>query len=381
MSELNRHPLYRQVALLLREEIEGRMKPGEKLDSEEKLAKRFDVSVITTREALRILASEGWVVRRQGKGTFVAERALEKPVAVLIDRDVSHPRASYFFLRVAREVKAHLEGAGRTVRLYTGQLSPNEESAYLTCREFLEDLEADRFSGVIAVYAFPHPGWTRRLREKGIPLVGVGRCHDYSIDSDPVAFMKAAVAELRARGRSRIALMGWERGAGDPGENTDRTFRHAFLRALEDNGLALPPPEWVREDLHPALEAAGWEQFKELWSSRREKPDGLVITDDFLFRDAATAMLEMSISIPDTLMVVTHANRGSEVLYPFPVTRIEVDPAEAAATLCRMFIDLSRGITPSHTSHAYRYHVNGPPEEAYLATTTISSHKSKRNQS
>ncbi len=373
MSELNRHPLYRQVAGLLRDEIVRRMKPGEKLESEDRLSKRFDVSVITTREALRILASEGWVVRRQGKGTFVAEKRPEKPVAVLIDRDVSHPRASYFFLRVAREVKAFLEDAGRTVRLYTGQLMPNEDSTELTCREFLEDLEADRFSGVIAVYAFPHPGWTGRLREKGIPLVGIGRRHEYSVDSDPEAFMKAAVAQLREAGRKRIALMGWERGQSDPGENTDRTFYRAFLDALEANGLSLPPPEWVREDLHPALNAAGWEEFKDLWISRREKPDGLVITDDFLFRDAATAMIELDIGIPDTLMVVTHSNRGSDILHPFPVIRIEVDPNEVALTLAEMFLELMHGNQPKPCSHAYPYHVVREEGDAPVPALNLST--------
>jgi GntR family transcriptional regulator len=49
----------------------GEIKPGDKLPSEYDLAKRFAVSRMTLREALRALEEEGWLARKQGIGTFV----------------------------------------------------------------------------------------------------------------------------------------------------------------------------------------------------------------------------------------------------------------------------------------------------------------------
>lgn len=51
--------------------IEGEYPPGSKLPNEEQLRERFAVSRITLREAVRGLIEDGYVVRRQGSGTFV----------------------------------------------------------------------------------------------------------------------------------------------------------------------------------------------------------------------------------------------------------------------------------------------------------------------
>ncbi len=51
--------------------IAGEFPPGSKLPNEETLCTRFAVSRITLREAVRGLIEDGYVVRRQGAGTFV----------------------------------------------------------------------------------------------------------------------------------------------------------------------------------------------------------------------------------------------------------------------------------------------------------------------
>ena len=65
-------PLYRQLSLQFEEAIRnGDLKPDDKLDSEEVLTKRFNVSRITVRQAIDELVRKQIVVRKQGKGTFV----------------------------------------------------------------------------------------------------------------------------------------------------------------------------------------------------------------------------------------------------------------------------------------------------------------------
>jgi GntR family transcriptional regulator of arabinose operon len=56
----------------------GRLAPGDQLLSESKLAERFNVSVITIKRSLEELVSEGMVYKRQGKGTFVADKDSDK---------------------------------------------------------------------------------------------------------------------------------------------------------------------------------------------------------------------------------------------------------------------------------------------------------------
>lgn len=67
-------PLYRQVkAIFVRRLVDGVWAPGEGLPSESQLAAEIGVSQGTVRKALDELAAENLVVRRQGRGTFVAE--------------------------------------------------------------------------------------------------------------------------------------------------------------------------------------------------------------------------------------------------------------------------------------------------------------------
>lgn len=66
-------PLYQQIkALILRSLQAGEWRPGEAIPSELELAARFKVSQGTVRKAVDELAAENLLVRRQGKGTFVA---------------------------------------------------------------------------------------------------------------------------------------------------------------------------------------------------------------------------------------------------------------------------------------------------------------------
>jgi GntR family transcriptional regulator len=72
-------PLYQQIkSLILRSLQGGEWRPGEAIPSEIELAARFKVSQGTVRKAIDELATENLLVRRQGKGTFVATHAEEK---------------------------------------------------------------------------------------------------------------------------------------------------------------------------------------------------------------------------------------------------------------------------------------------------------------
>ncbi len=92
-------PLYQQIkALLMRSLQAAEWKPGEVIPSEFELAARFRVSQGTVRKAIDELAQENHLVRRQGKGTFVATHA--------------EARTQYRFLRLMPDHG----GAGRLQR-------------------------------------------------------------------------------------------------------------------------------------------------------------------------------------------------------------------------------------------------------------------------
>ncbi|WP_083518307.1 GntR family transcriptional regulator [Dechloromonas denitrificans] len=83
-------PLYRQIKDFLIRSLEvGEWGPGDAIPSEGELATRFSVSQGTVRKAIDEMAAENLLVRRQGKGTFVATH--------------DDPRSFYRFLRLVSD--------------------------------------------------------------------------------------------------------------------------------------------------------------------------------------------------------------------------------------------------------------------------------------
>jgi GntR family transcriptional regulator len=73
MNSVTFSPLYRQIREQLLAGLQaGEWRPGEPIPSENELATRFGVSQGTVRKAIDELAAENLLVRRQGRGTFVA---------------------------------------------------------------------------------------------------------------------------------------------------------------------------------------------------------------------------------------------------------------------------------------------------------------------
>ncbi len=78
-------PLWYQIAQILRAEILARHgEEPERLPTEQQLAERFAVSVITIRQALKAIQDEGLIVRKRRHGTFTDPRAFpRRPLKLL----------------------------------------------------------------------------------------------------------------------------------------------------------------------------------------------------------------------------------------------------------------------------------------------------------
>ena len=70
---------YQEVKQRITEDlVRGRFPTGQALPAEKDLSKELDVSIGTLRKAVDELVAEGIVVRKQGKGTFVAEHDVKR---------------------------------------------------------------------------------------------------------------------------------------------------------------------------------------------------------------------------------------------------------------------------------------------------------------
>jgi len=119
-------PLYRQIkSLILQGLDQGQWRPGEPIPSEMALAARFQVSQGTVRKAIDELAGEHLLLRRQGKGTFVATH--------------HEPRVRYRFLRLAAD--HNVDDAAQGSRA---------SSRFIACRRLRAPAEVARALGLRA---------------------------------------------------------------------------------------------------------------------------------------------------------------------------------------------------------------------------------------
>lgn len=109
LEKKSQSPLYQQLMSRLKNDITAGVYPaGARIPSEQLLCETYGVSRVTVRKAMLDLVQEGLLVRRQGKGTFVAKERIQRDL---------HQITS--FSAACRQM-GHTAGA----RLISAELSP-----------------------------------------------------------------------------------------------------------------------------------------------------------------------------------------------------------------------------------------------------------------
>jgi GntR family transcriptional regulator len=155
-------PLYRQIQSDLRERINnGQPPPGSRLETEQELMARYEVSRATVRQALAGLVNDGLVEIRRGLGTYVRKPAVEHRLGGFysysreIERHGMRPGTRVRSLQVEEAGQRvatvlEIEPGDPVVALSRVRLADDEaivtETSYLPADRFvgLEDLEFSR---------------------------------------------------------------------------------------------------------------------------------------------------------------------------------------------------------------------------------------------
>ncbi|RDI59597.1 GntR family transcriptional regulator [Microvirga subterranea] len=91
-------PLWLQLKHALRDYVTFDLQPGDKIPSESELCDHYDLSRITVRQAISALVDEGFLQKKQGRGTFVLAPRLAEPLTdpehfLLSGFDAADPRS------------------------------------------------------------------------------------------------------------------------------------------------------------------------------------------------------------------------------------------------------------------------------------------------
>lgn len=108
-------PMYEQLLSYFRLMIQaGELKPGEKVITEGEICKILNISRTTVRQAMEQLVSEGLIVRYRGKGSFIADPKMKRPINYLYN--FTENMQELGVTPTSRIVEAQVETAKDTIR-------------------------------------------------------------------------------------------------------------------------------------------------------------------------------------------------------------------------------------------------------------------------
>ena len=310
---------------------------GGKILTSRALASKFSTSQTVAIKAFERLEKEGLLESRHGSGTFIRQQTEPgKSVAILNEIDISHPDTSYFYVRIVQQLRLFFRKRGIPVRLYLGHqipgMSPNKSFA---SDSLIEDMERGIISGIISLAGLNSDEWRRPLIDSGLPLAGSDMVFPNGINFDMDDFVR----------RGADILLG--KGCKNPWIITDHEYWfNLFMSIIKGKGLSATPEKHFPKHFPKHF---GYSHIMELFEpSSKNKLDGLLFTDDIIFKNAMMGILELGLKVPAKLKIVTHANKGSGMFIPFPATLLEYDPDLIAEKYGIMLLGMLNGknLTP-----------------------------------
>ena len=348
--EINRHSgvgLVDQVVNGFKAAIaSGRFRVGERLPSREDVARILGVSVRVSRAAFARLAAESLVSIRPRIGCEVLARNQtfwrRRVVAVM---PALH-QASYYVAVVVSEIQRRLARSGCLFEC----IALNRTRRRALDLRLLE--EALRQPVDLAFAFFDNREVLSMLDRKGVPTISIGTdCAGtpgarHVVRSERSVAFARLVDHCRKAGVRRVLVAGYGmfnelisplRAAGVSVETYSVSDKFG-LGYLED----------IQRDAMRAFLA----RFSK---SSRNRPELVVVTDDFVARGVLAAFSELGIRCPDDVRLVAAVNKGFGPVYPRTLARIETDPWRDAETFAAAAVSVMDGKSPGEIVSSVKY--------------------------
>lgn len=323
-------PLYQQIVNDIKSQISaGLLSVGEKMPSQNELARTYDVSLITVKRALAELINEGVLFSRVGKGTYVARKPptgkLTEHVTIgLVLRDLQSP----YFSRIVRSVEGEVSERGFNLLVSTSANQVEKEEGQIyhyrhigvhgmiiasMTRQYrasgaLRELHAENFPYVVVSY----------IADEDINYVGTD--HEYG------AYL--ATEHLIKMGYQSIGYIN-----GEPGNLLGELRKKGFLSALARYGIPF------NENFEFHLRQRGeWNDYTsgyeigQTFAGLEERPRAMFIYNDLSALGFQKAVLDNGLQVPGDVAMVGFDNINQSVTAPVPLTTIH-QPTEKIGPL------------------------------------------------
>ncbi|MDF2440994.1 MAG: LacI family transcriptional regulator [Abditibacteriota bacterium] len=294
--KIENHPKHRQIYDVILTRIEsGELKEGDKLPSEQDMAREFGVAYMTMRTAVNALAGKGWVRRVQGKGTFVAVPQNSRGTTLLAMivpslQQLWSVSSLYYFPSILQGFCAEATRLGYepvVLGRSKDQFQPGSG-------------ELEQMAGAACLLTAPEDfEVVEGLRDLGVPVVGInayaGRRTIPFVAAEQTAGARRAVRYLAEKGHLRIAFL------PGPANNLGAEER---LRGFREEMAELKlKPYPMSNNGRDYTDAGGYIRTQALLAFR-QPPTAILAAGDLIAAGVLQAVREAGLSVPDDVSVM-----------------------------------------------------------------------------
>lgn len=307
------------------------------LPTEQALSATYNVNRSTLRKAMQLLADEGLIEKRPGKGTIVLSRVLEQtaPPAIVSNKNIGfllprdNPITEPFYASLFSKLEQGFQLKGCSLIYTTLDLEDN----------MMKKIAPLGLSGIIFVSNVSSEH-IRIAVEQNIPSVLVNSCSNLipSILSDNQQGAYIAGRYLLEHGHRNIALL-----AGVRSYISNRERLAGIQKAFFEAGCPINP-DWIVQADSWRFEAAEKTFYDFITNCRDSLPTAVFAFNDRLAIGAVNALSRAGLSVPNDVSVIGYDNLQYYNVGVSKVTTIDAHiELIAEATVANMIWQLDGG--------------------------------------
>lgn len=326
----NPAPLYLQLEKNIREKIAGgELKQLQKLPTERKLAKLYNVERRTISKALNRLAEENLLCRIQGKGTFVIEpdskeakdlidtlKARKKKqktnrLGLLLPYEFMSRPDDFYYTEVLRGIREEIVPASYDL-LILGPCWRDHTSSYA---KLVQNQDVD---GILIMAPLSNKNTLTELCKAGIPSMLISTAADSKIsyvDADNVKGAFEATEYLIRLNHSKIAIITAKQGWG----TNLRDRLKGYKTALKKNGLGFDEKMVIYTS--NTYEEDGYKAMSNILDLN-PMPTAVFVTGYWLTTGAINAIKVKGLKIPEDISVIGFDDFPSALMMQPPLTTV-----------------------------------------------------------
>ncbi|MBM7582931.1 GntR family transcriptional regulator of arabinose operon [Caldicoprobacter guelmensis] len=339
MFEGNEKPKYQRLKKYIIETIQHKqLKFGDRIFSENELAKKFNISRHTVRQAIGELVNEGWVYRVHGKGTFVGNGPCGREEKTHTIGVITTYLNDYIFPSIVRGIDSVLLAQGYNMLL---SCTYNQHQMERLC---LENLRNHPIAGLIVEptkSALPNPNLDlyQELRQKNIPILFIHGCYNdfdcsYVVEDDIWAGY-IATKHLIELGHTKI-------GGIFKKDDIQGHYRFAgFKKALEETGLEVVSSRVLWFDTEDAIdfESCMLQPLMHLLQGC----SGIVCYNDQVAIKVIDVLRGMNLSVPEDISLVSFDDSQLAVASEVKLTTVAHPQEELGQQAATALLDMIQG--------------------------------------